>query len=169
MTTETREEIVKKIDAKESAVGKLRDKSVSLDQQVEMYKVAIVNAEKKIANLRDRIAKFEESKTSVDAEVSEREEEIAHMNGILEQFDSAEVERQSLAEELNRMIDAHEWKPGMADSLRVGSISSTPEYKEKLKRKQTLDTLVNEALSDVRKIYFSRGKVSGYFEVAKKE
>lgn len=157
---ETRQAIVEKIEAKRTAAEKFTVKKTNLVKQVAVYENAIVGHEEKLRAAKERLESFKVSvKTNTDDEAS-RLSEADHMQEILDRYDSAVRERMEMSRiMLDRMEAIPDWFPGMDESLK-GAVKRDPEYKQALERKLYLDTVIEVALSDVRKIYSARGEVS---------
>lgn len=161
MNTNVREQIVKKIEAKRTAIAKIVSKPENIEGQIAMYRKAIADHEAKIEMLKERIEKFEAAGAeSVDLH-TQRQEELKHMEQILATYDVSVEERDYLSEKMTDMIEAMNWMPGDDPALR-GAGRKDPKFIEIRNRKLYLDEVINAALPDVRKIYVSRGEVSTY-------
>ncbi len=161
---ETRVAIESKIDAKRKATGTLVTKSRNLDGQIAQYENAIVNYEEKLQKAKERLEMFKESKLNVAVELETRQEELDHMDEILVRYDKTQKEREKLLAIMRKRIEeVPSWMPGMDDSLK-GGINRDPAYQKASTRLEYVDKVAVHALSDVRKIFVSRGVVSGYHE-----
>jgi SMC interacting uncharacterized protein involved in chromosome segregation len=158
----TRKAIADKIEAKRKATGTLDTKARNLDAQIDVYSNAVLNYEEKLRKALERIEAFKVSKIAVEVEAADRQEELDHMDEILTRYDKASVEREKVLVKIRERIDAApEWFPGMDESLR-GGFERDPEYKKAVARREYLDNVLANCLSDVRKIFVSRGTVSEY-------
>lgn len=160
---ETREEIVSKIEAKSEAARKLELKPEGIDRQVAMYEKALADYEAKIVALKERVEKFKASSADAKATAAMRRGEAEHMEQILERYDNALAERETVQAVILEKISGDNWMPGDDPELK-NSYKRDPEFIEAKKRKQDLDYVIDNALPDVRKIMNSRGEVSVYHE-----
>lgn len=158
-TDETRKAIVDKIESKRKATGALDTKSRNLDTQIMTYENAIVNYREKLRKAEERLESFKESKQAVVVELADREEELDHMDEILVRYDKASAESKKMADKiLERIKVVPDRLPGTTD----GGFENDLEYKKAKTRQEYLSTVMSHALSDVRKIFVSRGVISDY-------
>lgn len=156
---ENRVLIVQKIEAKASAIEKLRARPKNIATQKEIFQTAIDKKLAEIQTLRDKMAKYDEGTENIAGVEETRTGELEHMGQILERYDSAIEERASLNVIISKKLDEDMWMPGMDEKLKL---KNDPEYVAARKRKLFLDDVIDNALPDVRKISVSRGEVSHY-------
>lgn len=157
----TREAIVAKIEAKRTSNEKTESKVRNLNSQIEVYENSVINYEAKIEAAKARADLFRTSLKTHEEDAERRALEIEHMEEILERYDLAVEDRsRQLQIMATRMEEIPDWYPGMDPELK-GALRRDPEYKEALAKKEYYDQVMEIALSDIRKIYVSRGEVSG--------
>ena len=101
-----------------------------------------------------------------DAEL--RASEAGHMEEILKRFDAAVAERSKIVGKIQeRLSELPNWMPGMDESLR-GLDKRDPKIKKLNARRDYLDDVIESALPDVKKIFYSRGTVSETHEKGRK-
>lgn len=155
----TRKAIVDKIEAKRKATSGLDKKSVNLDTQIATYENAIVNYEEKLRKAKERLEMFKESKRGIVVEQGNRQEELDHMDEILVRYDKAKAEKDKLVATIMDLIENGSDVVDESGVPRSG-FARDPRYIKAVKRRDQLDNIVDNALSDVRKIFVSRGVVS---------
>lgn len=156
---QTRKAIADKIEAKRNATGTLETKSRNLETQIATYENAIVNYEEKLRKAKERLESFKESKQTVTVELADRQEELDHMDEILVRYDKAAAESKKLSEKiLERIAVVPDKLPGTDN----GGFAQDAIYKKSRTRQEYLTTVMSYALSDVRKIFVSRGVISDY-------
>lgn len=165
---ETRDEIVAKIETKKGSVDKLQIKANSLKSQREMYLAAIEEYKEKIVKLEALVEQRGDNAEGYDADTEIRAGEAAHMEEILARYDKAVEDRAKTVAKIQERIEAFpDWMPGMDESLRGGYLRD-PQFKKLSARRDYLDTVIDSALPDVKKIFYSRGVVSSIHEKGRK-
>lgn len=152
-------QIEAKLQAKEAAKEKTQTKVDNLNGMIEVYRESIAKLEDKIKSLTSQIERYDVSRQASEEEVEVRTAEVEHMMEILERVSGAETERDELAAKMMEMIDADQWMPGDPEEDR-GKLKRDPEFKRIRNRKLALDAVIDSALADVNRIYYSRGEVS---------
>ena len=165
---ETRKEIMAKIEVKKGSAEKLQVKADSLKAQSEMYLAAIEEYKEKIVKLEALVTQRIENAETYLADVDVRAGEAKHMEEILDRLDKAVVERAvTVGKILDRIDELPMWMPGMDDKYKDGNKSDT-KVKKLTARRDYLDTVIDSALPDVKKIFYSRGTVAGFNEKGRK-
>lgn len=165
---ETRNEIMAKIEVKRGSHSKLQVKADSLKAQREMYLAAIEEYKEKIVKLEALVIQREENADSYSEEAQLRTTEGDHMQEILDRMDKAVVERAVVVGKIqDRLDELPDWMPGMNDKYRNGN-KADPKIKKLTARRDYLDTVIETALPDVKKIFYSRGTVAAFNEKGRK-
>lgn len=158
---EIRDEIIKRIETKKGSADKLQSKADNLKSQREMYLAAIEDYKEKIVKLEALVAQRDDNSDGYADDAALRSGEAEHMEEILERFDKAVAERSKVVGKIQeRLSELPNWMPGMDDSLK-GLEKRDPKIKKLNARRDYLDEVVANALPDVKKIFYSRGVVSG--------
>jgi uncharacterized protein (UPF0305 family) len=104
----------------------------------------------------------------VEIEQANRQEELDHMDEILARYDKASAEREKVLEVMRERIRVvPSWMPGDDESLK-GGIERDEQYTSARTREEYLNSVMKNALSDVRKIFVARGVVSEYHTKGRK-
>lgn len=165
---ETRKEIETKLDVKRGSADKLQTKADNLTTQGDMYLAAIEEYREKIAKLEVLVKQRKENAELALTDAGIRAGEADHMQEILDRYDKAEIERSKTVEKIQERIEKFpDWMPGMDESLRGGYLRDA-QYKKLVARREYLDTVLEGALPDVKKIFYSRGVVSSIHEKGRK-
>lgn len=165
---EIRDEIIKRIETKKGSVGKSQSKADNLKSQRQMYVDAIADHEAKIEKLKALIAQRDANAEGHVEDSGLRAGEVDHMEQILARFDKAVLERENVVAKIQDVIASHpDWLPGMDENLK-GGYARDPKYKKLTARRDYLDTVIEGALPDIKKIFYSRGVVSEINEKGRK-
>jgi len=165
---EIRDELIAKIETKKGSVDKLQVKADSLKAQREMYLAAIEEYKEKIIKLEALVIQRGENAESYDTDTEVRAGEVEHMEQILVRYDKAVDERAKTVAKIQERIETFpDWMPGMDENLRGGYLRDA-QYKKLVARREYLDTVIDSALPDVKKIFYSRGVVSSIHEKGRK-
>jgi chromosome segregation ATPase len=156
------EEISAKINTKRVATEKKRAKPDSLAEQIEMYEQSIKSHEEKIVKLKDLIAKREASKLVAQEELDQNLSEVEHMEEIYERYmlgiAESEVCSTIMVDRINELAD---WYPGIPEE-ETRKWERDPEYIEAKERQEYLNRLLPACLTDIQRIFYSRGDVSEF-------
>lgn len=165
---EIRDEIIAKIATKKGSAEKLQIKADSLKTQREMYLAAIEEYKEKIAKLEALVEQRGENAEGYDGDVGVRTNESVHMQEILDRYDKANVERAVTVKKIQDRIDELPvWMPGMDDKYKDGN-RRDPKVRKLTERRDYLDRVIEAALPDVKKIFYSRGTVATFNEKGRK-
>jgi hypothetical protein len=159
--SEITEQIQAKLATKTAAKEKAETKVSNIGSQTSVYEASLRKLAQKELSLKSQIETVETSRATALTDVEARTSEVEHIAEILERVKTSESERDSLVAWMQKQIAADVWMPGMPEEDR-GKLQRDPEFKEKLARKLFLDELIDAALGDVNRIFYSRGEVSGY-------
>jgi uncharacterized small protein (DUF1192 family) len=166
--SETREEIIAKIKIKRGSTDKLENKTVNLAEQRETYVRSIAEHEEKIAKLRKLIERIDANTSGYSSDAAVRSGEADHMEEILVRYDKAVAERAGISVKIQQAIDKSyegvEWTPGSGSE----TYKRDPEFKKLEARRDYLDRVIESALPDVKKIFYSRGTVAEFNEKGRK-
>lgn len=154
------DEIQAKIDTKRIAADKKRVKPASLANQIKMYERSIAAHQEKIDKLNEMILQRKESARIAQEEVDATDSDIKHMEEILARYRAGYKEREEVSRLMVERIDAlAEWYPGIPDEKKR-AWERDPEYLKAKERQEYLNELLPECITDVSRVYYSRGDVS---------
>lgn len=165
---EIRDEITSRIETKRGSADKLSGKTTNLAEQRETYLASIAEHEAKIKKLQDLIERIDKNSSGYSEDADVRAGEADHMEEILVRFDKAIAERSKVVVKIQERIASFpDWMPGMDESLR-GGFQRDEQYKKLVARRDYLDQVIDSALPDVKKIFYSRGKIAEFNEKGRK-